>query len=233
MAARLLLFLALVCLQAPPWASAQQPEQEATVIVKGSAKIAETDQSYVCATMDWWPPEKCNYNQCPWGQSSILNLDLDHPFLAQAIQASRRLDQILWSDGIFMTKHPSRKPAEPSPGAQNDEKTNYLTEEQQLEAAHRTAFVRELIIGSYMHLCTCVFGAYRLSIYPSFAIMISIAWVFGNPKLSQRSIKLCHFLLFSTPFQTAVFLSLWVLLEVSSEQDQQLPLLAQVKLPAC
>jgi len=82
-----LLLLALICLHAAPrWASAQQPE-EATVIVKGSTRIAETDENYVCATIDWWPPEKCNYNQCPWGQSSILNLDLDHPFLAQAIQA--------------------------------------------------------------------------------------------------------------------------------------------------
>jgi sorting nexin-13 len=51
-----------------------------------------------------------------------------------------------------MTKHPSRKPAEPSPGAQNDGKTNYLTEEQRLEAAHRADFVRELIIGK---LGTC------------------------------------------------------------------------------
>jgi heparanase 1 len=74
MAARLLLLLALVSLHAPRGASAQQPDEEATVIVKGSAKIAETDRSYVCATLDWWPPEKCNYNQCPWGQSSILNL---------------------------------------------------------------------------------------------------------------------------------------------------------------
>jgi len=69
-----LLLLAFICLHAAPrWASAQQPE-EATVIVKGSTRIAETDENYVCATIDWWPPEKCNYNQCPWGQSSILNL---------------------------------------------------------------------------------------------------------------------------------------------------------------
>ncbi|KAF7050061.1 hypothetical protein CFC21_058475 [Triticum aestivum] len=92
MAARhLLLLLALVCLHAPSHsASAQQPE-EATVIVKGSTKIAQTDVNYICATIDWWPPEKCNYNQCPWGQSSILNLDLDHPFLAQAIQEFHNL----------------------------------------------------------------------------------------------------------------------------------------------
>ncbi|GJN08677.1 hypothetical protein PR202_ga26626 [Eleusine coracana subsp. coracana] len=81
-----LLLLALICIHASCRALAEQPE-EATVIVKGSTRIAETDDNYVCATMDWWPPEKCNYNQCSWGQSSILNLDLDHPFLAEAIQA--------------------------------------------------------------------------------------------------------------------------------------------------
>lgn len=45
-----------------------------TIIVKGSDIVAETDDSFVCATLDWWPPQKCNYNQCPWGQSSVLNL---------------------------------------------------------------------------------------------------------------------------------------------------------------
>lgn len=47
---------------------------DVTVIVRGSATVAKTDDNFVCATLDWWPPEKCNYNQCPWGQSSILNL---------------------------------------------------------------------------------------------------------------------------------------------------------------
>lgn len=55
--------------------------------------------------------------------------------------------QILWPDGIFLTKHPNRKPAAPSPGSQNDGRTNYLIEEQRLEDAHRADFVRELIIG--------------------------------------------------------------------------------------
>ena len=52
-----------------------------------------------------------------------------------------------------MTKHPSRKPAEPSPGAQNDGNTNNLTEEQRLEAARRADFVRELIIGELFNTC--------------------------------------------------------------------------------
>ncbi|XP_010923582.1 heparanase-like protein 2 isoform X1 [Elaeis guineensis] len=64
---------------------------DVTVIVRGSATVAKTNDHFVCATLDWWPPEKCNYNQCPWGQSSILNLDLTHPLLAKAIQAFNSL----------------------------------------------------------------------------------------------------------------------------------------------
>ncbi|KAJ6795402.1 heparanase-like protein 1 [Iris pallida] len=58
-----------------------------TIIIQGSAIAAETSDEFVCATLDWWPPEKCNYDQCPWGQASVLNLDLNHPFLASAIKA--------------------------------------------------------------------------------------------------------------------------------------------------
>lgn len=42
--------------------------------VKGVTSIATTDENYVCATLDWWPSDKCDYNQCPWGQAGILNL---------------------------------------------------------------------------------------------------------------------------------------------------------------
>lgn len=58
-----------------------------TVIVRGSETIASTSDEFVCATIDWWPPEKCNYDQCPWGRASVLNLDLTNPLLAKAIQA--------------------------------------------------------------------------------------------------------------------------------------------------
>ncbi|KAM0879426.1 hypothetical protein ACQ4PT_034239 [Festuca glaucescens] len=97
--------------------------------------------------------------QAFWVAKQILQLGMGDTFddwLVEKIQllrkgriiafAVKRVEQILWPDGIFMTKHPSRKPAELSPGAQNDGKTNYLTEEQRLEAAHRADFVRELII---------------------------------------------------------------------------------------
>ncbi|KAJ4961193.1 hypothetical protein NE237_021103 [Protea cynaroides] len=64
---------------------------EVTIVVKGATTIAETRDDFICATIDWWPPEKCDYQQCPWGNSSILNLDLSHPLLAKAIQAFKPL----------------------------------------------------------------------------------------------------------------------------------------------
>lgn len=42
--------------------------------VKGVASIANTDDNFICATLDWWPANKCDYDQCPWGQAGILNL---------------------------------------------------------------------------------------------------------------------------------------------------------------
>lgn len=63
--------------------------------------------------------------------------------------AINRVEQILWPDGIFLTKHPNRKrptPA-PSPGSQKDSKVeNLLTLEEQVEAARRAKFVYELMI---------------------------------------------------------------------------------------
>ncbi|KAJ6837824.1 DExH-box ATP-dependent RNA helicase DExH10 [Iris pallida] len=47
---------------------------DVTIIVHGSALAAETNDEFVCATIDWWPPQKCNYNQCPWGKASVFNL---------------------------------------------------------------------------------------------------------------------------------------------------------------
>jgi len=51
-----------------------QNSEEARVGVDTSKAVAETDANYICATIDWWPQDKCNYNRCPWGSSSVLNL---------------------------------------------------------------------------------------------------------------------------------------------------------------
>ncbi|KAF5748161.1 hypothetical protein HS088_TW04G00111 [Tripterygium wilfordii] len=40
------------------------------VSINGTAPIAETDNDFVCATIDWWPPEKCDY-----GTSVIFGLN--------------------------------------------------------------------------------------------------------------------------------------------------------------
>lgn len=45
-----------------------------TVYIDGSASIATTDEDFNCATLDWWPPDKCDYGTCSWGTASLLNL---------------------------------------------------------------------------------------------------------------------------------------------------------------
>ncbi|PPR88261.1 hypothetical protein GOBAR_AA32429 [Gossypium barbadense] len=61
------------------------------VVIQGSTPIAETDDNFVYATLDWWPTEKCNYNQCPWGKAGLLNLDLKKKVLINAIKAFNSL----------------------------------------------------------------------------------------------------------------------------------------------
>lgn len=77
--------------------------------------------------------------------------------------------QILWPDGIFITKHPNRqrppqsvnqaqgpqhRPSDmSSPRKEDAQKENTLNDEQQREeAARRAKFVYELMIGKISHL---------------------------------------------------------------------------------
>ncbi|KAI3687703.1 hypothetical protein L1987_81405 [Smallanthus sonchifolius] len=60
---------------------------EGMVYVNGTSSIGLVDEDYICATLDWWPPQKCDYGTCSWGTSSILNLDLNNPILFNAIEA--------------------------------------------------------------------------------------------------------------------------------------------------
>ncbi|XP_052875026.1 heparanase-like protein 2 [Gossypium arboreum] len=78
------------------------------VVIQGSTPIAETDDNFVCATLDWWPTEKCNYNQYPWGKAGLLNLDLKKKVLINAIKAFNSLrikvggslqDQVMYGVG--------------------------------------------------------------------------------------------------------------------------------------
>ncbi|KAK2984141.1 hypothetical protein RJ640_022653 [Escallonia rubra] len=47
---------------------------EGIVFIDGKSAIGITDTNFICATLDWWPPEKCDYGTCAWGHASLLNL---------------------------------------------------------------------------------------------------------------------------------------------------------------
>ncbi|KAJ8751649.1 hypothetical protein K2173_025808 [Erythroxylum novogranatense] len=61
--------------------------EEGTVSVNGRVPIGITDHDFICATLDWWPPEKCDYGTCSWGRASLLNLDLTNPIFLNAVRA--------------------------------------------------------------------------------------------------------------------------------------------------
>ncbi|KAG5039426.1 hypothetical protein JHK85_011902 [Glycine max] len=96
-----------------------QDIEHGSILVDGIQAIAETDDNFICATIDWWPHDKCDYNYCPWGDSSAVNLDLSHPFFAKAIQALKPLrirvggslqDQVLYEVGSLKSPcHPFQK----------------------------------------------------------------------------------------------------------------------------
>ncbi|XP_016563307.2 heparanase-like protein 1 isoform X2 [Capsicum annuum] len=100
-------------------ASSVQTVKKVELKIDASAKIAWTDANYICATIDWWPKEKCDYNQCPWGSASIINMDLSHPFLGNAIRAFKGLrlrlggslqDQVIYGVGNLRSPcHPFTK----------------------------------------------------------------------------------------------------------------------------
>ncbi|KAK3043769.1 hypothetical protein RJ639_001965 [Escallonia herrerae] len=60
---------------------------EGTVRINGTAPIGRIDEDFICATLDWWPPDKCDYGTCSWGSASLLNLDLSNTILVNAIKA--------------------------------------------------------------------------------------------------------------------------------------------------
>ncbi|KAL7163783.1 hypothetical protein ACSBR2_039831 [Camellia fascicularis] len=92
--------------------------EEVKVKVQGVTSIAKTDDNFVCVTLDWWPANKCDYNQCPWQEAGILNLDLDNKILANAVKAFKTLrirvggslqDQVVYEVGKAVNKCPKFK----------------------------------------------------------------------------------------------------------------------------
>ncbi|CBI21126.3 unnamed protein product, partial [Vitis vinifera] len=61
--------------------------EEGSVFINGRVAIGSTDDDFICATLDWWPPDKCDYGTCSWGRASLLNLDLSNKILLNAIKA--------------------------------------------------------------------------------------------------------------------------------------------------
>ena len=51
-----------------------QEIRHAKIVVDGTTAVAEIDDNFICATLDWWPHTKCDYNHCPWGNASVTNL---------------------------------------------------------------------------------------------------------------------------------------------------------------
>ncbi|XVE63644.1 hypothetical protein DITRI_Ditri07aG0036500 [Diplodiscus trichospermus] len=60
---------------------------EGTVFIDGKAPIGIIDDDFVCATLDWWPPEKCDYGTCSWGLAGLLNLDLSNNIFLNTVKA--------------------------------------------------------------------------------------------------------------------------------------------------
>ncbi|XP_038971904.1 uncharacterized protein LOC120104587 isoform X4 [Phoenix dactylifera] len=75
-------FVAVDAVGASPPAGASK----GTAVVDGTTAIAVTDDDFVCATLDWWPPEKCDYGTCSWGLASVLNLNLSNKILLNAVK---------------------------------------------------------------------------------------------------------------------------------------------------
>lgn len=111
----LLLTVTLLLLLSSHFSSGEQVK----VNVETTTSIAETDDNFICATLDWWPVDKCDYGQCPWGKAGILNLDLDNKILANAIKAFNPLrlriggslqDQVIYNIGRDAVNcHPFQK----------------------------------------------------------------------------------------------------------------------------
>lgn len=71
---------------------------EGTIFVDRETVIGRTDHDFICATLDWWPPEKCDYGTCSWGHASMLNL-VSFPFYTLVFRLELHITGI-----FFMSK---------------------------------------------------------------------------------------------------------------------------------
>jgi len=68
------LYLALFLFLASIQVTLSKDIEHGLLLVNGAQAKAETDDNFICATIDWWPHDKCNDGYCSWGDSSIVNL---------------------------------------------------------------------------------------------------------------------------------------------------------------
>ncbi|KAL4303424.1 hypothetical protein GQ457_10G004140 [Hibiscus cannabinus] len=59
---------------------------EGSVFIDGKAHIGRIDEDFICATLDWWPPEKCDYGTCSWGHAGLLNLNIGNNIFLNAVK---------------------------------------------------------------------------------------------------------------------------------------------------
>ncbi|XP_024967541.1 heparanase-like protein 3 isoform X1 [Cynara cardunculus var. scolymus] len=69
------------------WVFQDSNIENGAVSIDGESGIAEIDTDFICATMDWWPPEKCDYGTCSWDNASLLNVDLSNKIFQNAVKA--------------------------------------------------------------------------------------------------------------------------------------------------
>ncbi|OAY31521.1 heparanase-like protein 3 [Manihot esculenta] len=68
-------------------AAAGDGSVKGTVFIDGKTSIGKIDEDFICATLDWWPPEKCDYGTCSWDHASLINLDINSNIFLNAVKA--------------------------------------------------------------------------------------------------------------------------------------------------
>ena len=67
------------------------------VHINGGIAIGRIDSDFICATLDWWPPEKRDYGTCNWGLASLLNLVL----LSELLILMHNTDSLFWKVSVW------------------------------------------------------------------------------------------------------------------------------------
>ncbi|OMO65700.1 Glycoside hydrolase, family 79 [Corchorus capsularis] len=65
--------IVLLLLWFSPSTLSKSVTESVDLVIQGATSIAKTDDNFICVTLDYWPPNKCDYGQCPWGKSGIFN----------------------------------------------------------------------------------------------------------------------------------------------------------------